>query len=224
MKSQSISDALAPVVQDVRSAPPTVRRPSDRVWTPEDLWSLTPPEFVGAELASPIKEILNRIPLSVAIIGSPGTGKTRTLWAMAHSLLRGKFLGRLGDPIASSRHMTEHEVEQSCQRQLEGACGMRIITEVGDIRMHRYDRDALADWVNTPGWLAVDDVGCIEPHEWAREALYHLANERRAYGLPTVWTSNLTRQQLRDAFGGAISSRILGGELIELAGPDRRML
>jgi DNA replication protein DnaC len=112
---------------------------------------------------------------------------------------------------------------QTIGREIRRAERLEIITEVGDIRASRYERDALDGWVNSRYWLAVDDIGAIEPNEWVREAIYHLANERRGKGSPTIWTSNLSPQKLRDTFGAAIASRILGGAVIETDGKDRRV-
>jgi DNA replication protein DnaC len=196
-----------------------------RTWAPDDLWCLTPPEFKGATLSAGILAILNgkTPPTSLAIIGSPGTGKTRLLWAMNHSLLKGVMRTHMGEAVSDDRYLSDREIPRCIERAITNASRMRIITEVGDIRAHRYDRAPLNEWAKYPHWLAVDDVGCIEPNEWVREAIYHLSNERRSRGLPTVWTSNLTRQQFRDTFGGAIASRVLGGEVVEVEGADRRV-
>ncbi len=99
-----------------------------------------------------------------------------------------------------------------------------LLAETGHIRVHRYDREALQELIDYPQWLAMDDIGVVEPNEWVREALYHLANERRASNRTTVWTSNLSPQKIRDTFGAAIASRILGGVVIEVDGKDRRLL
>jgi DNA replication protein DnaC len=114
-------------------------------------------------------------------------------------------------------------IGEAIDRCLAASAPLRIITEVGQIRACRYDRDRLANWTNYPGWLAVDDIGAVEPNEWVREAVYHMANERRGMGRTTVWTSNLNPQKIRDVFGAAIASRILGGVVIETSGADRRL-
>jgi DNA replication protein DnaC len=182
------------------------------LWTTDDLWVGIPTEYQGALLPDSLRDVLKRGPLSVALIGPAGVGKTRNLWAMVHHARRAVMVNEIGterrDPLAQG---------------LKDRDRVKIITEVGDIRAHRYDRGWLDQQCAWPHWLAVDDIGCIEPNEWVREALYHLANERRAHGRRTVWTSNLTADGLRSTFGGAIASRILGGLVIECGGNDRRL-
>jgi hypothetical protein len=205
--------------------------PISRLWAPGDLWAGIPEEFQGAELTAGLLAQLKKTPrpLSFALVGPPGTGKTRSLWAMVHSMRKRFMADRMGTEIrrgdiADGQYAYRR---QSCEDAIRSTLalgdGLTIITEVGDIRAKRYDRAALDDWAACPGWLAVDDIGAIEPNEWVKEALYHLANERRAHGLTTVWTSNKTPSQLRDTFGGAIASRILGGAVIEVEGKDRRV-
>lgn len=202
----------------------------ERLWQESDFWHGVPAEFHGAALSEGLKTVLRQrpVPLSFALVGPPGTGKTRSLWAIFHAMRRREMMDALGSPIQrgrvsqgeySSRRQTYDEAIAEAFAQVDG---LEFISEVGDIRAKRYDRAALDKWASTDKWLAVDDIGAIEPNEWVREALYHLANERRSQGRVTVWTSNLTVQQLRETFGGAIASRILGGAVIETGGEDRR--
>ncbi len=197
--------------------------------TEDDLWTGVPSEFRGATLSESARALLSQKPrpASFAIVGPPGTGKTRLLWAMVHHSRR-KLLP-VGSEIdlrmySTSEYASKRETRsQAVLRMVRAADCTRIITEVGDLRARRYDRSALDEYAGHDGWLCVDDIGAIEPNEWVREALYHLANERRAHDRPTVWTSNLTAQQLRETFGGAIASRILGGAVVEISGEDRRL-
>ena len=228
--AQSVSEALGSVPAPFLAVDPRPRL-VPRPWAPEDLWTGIPEEFQGAELSDGLKAILKQSPrpTSFALVGPPGTGKTRSLWAMAHSMRKAATKDWMGREIEreivkqgefSERRQTYAEAIAS---RLASIDRLHIITEVGDVRAHRYDRAALDEWASADGWLAVDDIGAIEPNEWVREALYHLANERRANNRTTVWTSNLTPQKIRDTFGGAIASRILGGAVIETSGNDRRI-
>jgi chromosomal replication initiation ATPase DnaA len=196
----------------------------------DDLWEGIPSEFHGAVLSQGAKDLLGQKPrpASFAIVGPPGTGKTRLLWAIVCQIRRRRL--PVGSPIEpwyrgngelTRVPMTRREARD---RMIENVEGARIITEVGEIRAKRYDRAALDQNITYEGWLCIDDIGAIEPNEWVREALYHLANERRAHNRTTVWTSNLTPPELRETFGGAIASRILGGAVIETDGADRRLV
>ena len=229
LQVETLSDALGSIQMPAPSQdtelPEIVRR-----WAAGDLWHGVPHEFRGAKLPDGIRTMLNRRPKTLALVGPPGTGKTRILWAMVHSMrslsmrdLIGTELIRqeVADGDYSARRQSYRE---SIEDELSRRDGMEIITESADIRAKRFDRLALSGWAYDTRWLAVDDIGCVEPNEWVREALYFLANERRSAGLHTVWTSNLSIQQLRDTFGAAIASRILGGEVIEIGGDDRRLI
>lgn len=202
-----------------------------RLWTADDLWTGIPAEFKGAELSPALMDVLRTKPLpaSLALVGPPGTGKTRSLWALLHRMraqamkeLIGTELFRDTVSVGEYSHRSER-VTEAIERQCDAADLVGIITEVGDVRAHRYDRPILETWIKYEYFLAVDDIGAIEPNEWVREALYHLANERRSAGRFTIWTSNLSPTKIRDTFGAAIASRILGGAVVEVDGADRRL-
>ena len=202
-----------------------------RLWSLETLWDGIPLEFEGATITDALKEMLNKkpYPASLALVGPPGTGKTRSLWGMLYSMRKARFADLIGEPIegvtvADGAYVRRSGTErEAIDGELAKRDRMRIESEVGSIRGKRYDREALQELIDYPYWLAIDDIGAVTPNDWVSEAIYHLANERRAHGLTTVWTSNLSPQKIRDAFGAAIASRILGGLVIETSGKDRRI-
>ena len=70
-----------------------------------------------------------------------------------------------------------------------------------------------------------DDIGAEKSTEWVRERLYTLINHRVMEGLTTLYTSNLTIDEIRDNLGSRVASRIKEGNLfVELKGQDRRAL
>jgi hypothetical protein len=201
----------------------------ERVWSEADLWVEIPEEFHGAELSQGLKEVLTRRPPSVTVLGPPGTGKTRSLWAMKYCARRALIGDLIGSPIKRNYIPDGQYERRICSyddaiiKIIEKNERVEITDEAGGIRAHRYDRGWLDDLISFPYFLCVDDIGCLEPNEWVKEVIYHLSNERRARKRTTIWTSNLTSQQFRDTFGGAIASRILGGEVIEVSGQDWRL-
>lgn len=213
----------------VHQSKPVDDAPPPRLWTEADLWAGIPEEFHGAELSDGLKEVLKRKPPSVTILGPPGTGKTRSLWAMTNHARKSLMGDLIGHPV-KRHYMPDGQYERrlcsyhnAIEQKIAENERVEITDEAGGIRAHRYDRDWLDDLISFPYFLCVDDIGCLEPNEWVKEVIYHLSNERRARKRTTIWTSNLTSQQFRDTFGGAIASRILGGEVIEVSGQDWRL-
>ncbi len=71
--------------------------------------------------------------------------------------------------------------------------------------------------------LLVDDLGAAKTSEWTEELTYRLVNHRYEHLLPTVFTTNLTIRDLRDALGDRIASRLAQmTERVTLTGADRR--
>jgi len=68
-------------------------------------------------------------------------------------------------------------------------------------------RDYDSDWEYIKGVpvLVLDDLGTEAPTAWVEERLYELCNWRYRLELPTVWTSNLCPDGLRD---GRLASRL----------------
>lgn len=200
------------------------------IWDVSDLWTGIPEEFQGAELSPSLKNALATSPVSVALVGPPGVGKTRALWATVHSIRIKKMAGIIGQEIERHHFHFYNEtvprvetLKEAIERQIKKNDRLQVLAEVGDIRRNRYGYEWLAATAAIPHWLAIDDIGAIEPNEWVREAIYALANERRAHKRTTIWTTNKTPEELRDTFGGAIASRLLGGVVIETGGEDWRM-
>lgn len=185
-----------------------------------------PREYQGAELNANLRKILKGKPSAVYLHGPPGCGKTRQAWAMVRHDRLNRMAALINEgedpPMLIRSHGLSAWVREETAAMV-AADRVKIITESGDIRRHRYDRDWLDTAAKYPDWLVVDDIGFASPNEWVIEAIYHLSNERRAWKRPTVWTSNLTAAELVDKFSQAIASRLAGGEVVELSGEDRRL-
>jgi DNA replication protein DnaC len=71
--------------------------------------------------------------------------------------------------------------------------------------------------------LIIDDIGSEKLTEWVRERIVSIIHTRVSNGLSTIYTSNLSPDELKEEMGDRISSRILGGsKIVEIKGADRR--
>ncbi|HVN95799.1 MAG TPA: ATP-binding protein [Syntrophorhabdaceae bacterium] len=75
--------------------------------------------------------------------------------------------------------------------------------------------------------LVLDDIGVEKTNDWVFEKLYELIDDRHRNLRQTVFTSNLSLQQLMDKWGERIPSRIAEmcgpHNVIYIPGTDRRM-
>ena len=72
--------------------------------------------------------------------------------------------------------------------------------------------------------LIIDDIGAERVTEWVRERMVSIINTRVSNNLATIYTSNLSPEELKEELGDRISSRVLGSsQVIEITGGDRRV-
>ena len=72
--------------------------------------------------------------------------------------------------------------------------------------------------------LIIDDIGAERVTEWVRERMVSILNTRVSNNLTTIYTSNLSPEELRGELGDRISSRVLGSsQVVEIKGGDRRV-
>ena len=77
--------------------------------------------------------------------------------------------------------------------------------------------------VNNCNLLIIDDIGAERLTEWVRERIVSIIHTRVSNGLSTIYTSNLSPEELKEEMGDRIASRILGcSTIIEITGADRR--
>jgi DNA replication protein DnaC len=71
--------------------------------------------------------------------------------------------------------------------------------------------------------LLLDDLGGEKPSEWVEERLFALFDERWQWERPTIVTSNLTPEKLRQVVGDRTYSRLQDDAIaVTLTGRDRR--
>ncbi|GGM26869.1 hypothetical protein GCM10011608_09570 [Micromonospora sonchi] len=80
---------------------------------------------------------------------------------------------------------------------------------------------ALADF-QTVDLLVFDDLGAGKSSDWTEDTLYRLIDTRWANQLPTIATTNLDAQTLRDVVDERVVSRLSTSMQIGLKGTDRR--
>lgn len=72
--------------------------------------------------------------------------------------------------------------------------------------------------------LIIDDIGAERVTSWVRERMVSIINTRVSNNLATIYTSNLSPEELKVELGDRIASRVLGSsQVIEIAGGDRRV-
>jgi len=74
-----------------------------------------------------------------------------------------------------------------------------------------------------PDQLIIDDIGAEKISEWAISVWYEIIDRRYCNKNPTIFTSNLSPQELKASYGERIASRVLSGISFELKGEDRRL-
>ena len=175
---------------------------SDRVTEPaldNDLWPRRYQPVPAAYLDAELSKAITPGHQTYALLGSPGIGKTRQLWAM-----------------------------QQQQAKLRKR-GFWIIKESEDIAGHMWDVDWLTAWKTWPHVLAVDDLGYrhqidnAKVTDWLIQCAHVISDYRGERGLRTVWTSNLSKARIAEVYGKLIASRICSGWCEPLTGPDYRM-
>ena len=91
-----------------------------------------------------------------------------------------------------------------------------------DINSSLTEQGIIREYTNIPV-LILDDIGSEKPTEWVRERLNMIIYERNLRGLKTIYTSNLSPDELQERLDERITSRIHQQcEIIQLGGPDRR--
>lgn len=181
---------------------------------PHDFNEDVPREYWNAEVGTvfleKVREARAHAGRSLLLTGSTGSGKTHQLWGLYR---------RIEKNISGFKQRTTN----ICDGRSYVVGSMKIISEAEDIESHRYERPYIESLIGWDGWLAVDDIGFARTaSEWAIIAIYQIANGRRRAMRPTIWTSNLTPDKLKEYYTGAIHSRLTGGVVLQVDGEDRR--
>lgn len=85
------------------------------------------------------------------------------------------------------------------------------------------DEDVFQYYANTQ-WLYLDDFGSHNTTDWTFDLIYRLVDYRWGEMLPMVISSNLSIQELSEAFSSRIASRILGMGPVIAMRPENNFL
>ena len=85
--------------------------------------------------------------------------------------------------------------------------------------------DEILRMIKTCRLLIIDDIGAERVTDWVRERMVSIINTRVSNNLTTIYTSNLSPEELRSELGDRIASRVLGSsQVVEITSGDRRGL
>jgi DNA replication protein DnaC len=161
-----------------------------------------PPRYRDAKITEPVvtewvQEYLAGQRQSLYICGPVGTGKTYLAWAALMAVLALA-------PIPPER-----------------TSGWQVVDWLDACRPGG-DPDAYDD-TKRAGLLLLDDVGAHKGTDWTNERLYALIDIRYINMRPTIYTSNLSAQEITAVLGERVASRLAEDALIvPLLGADRR--
>lgn len=172
-----------------------------------------PERYLLAEMddAAKFRELANTVESGrgLFLTGETGTGKTHAACAVAQRFLRCGKTVRFADP-----EQIEREVKASWRHDLNDD-----------------ERSVIARYV-TADLVVIDDLGAEVMNAVTMKALRAIVSGREANGRVTVFTSNLTREQLAqriadgtdEVMADRMASRIKGmTRMFAFGGPDRRI-
>lgn len=141
------------------------------------------------------------------LMGPTGTGKTHAGYGLIAEAVKVVWTNRVGVMrLPGWRALTHADLCAALRPR-----GRDYDPEAELERLRRYDL------------LMVDDFGTAKITEFVEEATYRLVNARYEDMRPTIFTSNLAPDELREAVGDRIASRLVEScTRVVLDGPDRR--
>ncbi len=182
-----------------------------------------PAAYRNATLSKNALAVVCQNPLVLTLMGSPGTGKTFTAWAMYAALRKRQVMGWTEAVIEDLRTREWVQWVGDDGRHRNTDAWMRIVNEA-EVTRHRFDHAWLDKVAHHPSWLIVDDIGFRRPDDWMIEAAYVISGTRIENRKHTVYTTNLTADEMRQQYSAAIASRIMSGVVLDTSGIDRRLV
>jgi DNA replication protein DnaC len=134
-------------------------------------------------------------------LGNPGCGKTYVLSAILNYLFEQKKEVFYSTHRKFIKYIQDGISEEKSQYQLLNKIALKEI-------------------------LLFDDLGSASNTEWQKEMILELIDIRYAQKLPTIYTSNLSKEEVSNIFGSRTSSRLFAKEnsTIEIRQQDLRQI
>lgn len=158
--------------------------------------------------------------LGLVLVGSPGVGKSHLAAAVFEA-------ERIATRAAFERN---REVSPLERKTFYSPRWCNVPAALVDMR-REFGRegqsltDAIHDLRTRPATVVLDDLGREKVSDWTAEVLYVLVNDRYEGCLPTIVTTNLSREELvSSGYWPAISRLAEDGKLIEVKAPDHRLV
>jgi len=98
---------------------------------------------------------------------------------------------------------------------------LEIRNTFGDSKDDVTEDEVINKYANM-GFLILDDLGVEKSTEWAISTLYLIIDRRNREQRPTIFTSNLSLQQIEQHLSARIASRLADCKVIKIDRPDYR--
>jgi DNA replication protein DnaC len=148
-----------------------------------------------------LKSITLPLKKSILLLGPCGTGKTHLAVATMRKLL-------ISYPDSNPLFIS----------------APRLIGEIraGTVGESEFTEEEVIAKYTTKRFLVIDDIGVEKPSAFVAQCWYRIVDTRTANGLPTMFTSNLNREEITEQMGPRVASRLFGCTTIPIDGTDKR--
>ncbi len=140
-------------------------------------------------------------PKPMMLMGKCGTGKTYFIMAIIQALL-----------VCGARPLWQ--IKFSRAKSLSD----RIDEEY---KIYGTTKSEIQSCIEAP-YLFIDDFGVQSRGERIERDFYEICDRRLPDGMPTIFSTNLEEEEIKEIFGARISSRLKLCQIITFTGPDRR--
>ena len=166
--------------------------------------------FKGAEKVKDVCKSIVETPESVVLTGDIGSGKTHLAVAMLRELVE---CGKVVNKGMYGLHMGAIFITVP---------DLLLIIRSGFNDGSRQTEEDFVDQYAKAPFLVLDDLGAEKSTEWAVATLSAIIDRRYRELLPTIYTTNLTLDEIGSQLSRRIASRMADAKIIKLSMPDYR--